>query len=255
MGNLRATSSFMSTISIVIPIFNEEAAIGFLEKAFYPFFEGSRLEVTVLLVNDGSTDNSLERIQKLCAKDRRFQFISFDRNYGLSAAIRAGFEYSKTEWVGYIDADLQTDPTDFVKFEPFLDSFDLVMGSRTERKDKFVKRLSSRFANWFRDSLLHDGVQDSGCPLKIIQREMAVSLPFFKGSHRFIPALVLMKDGKIKEIPVSHFPRMTGKSKFNVWNRLLGPLVDTIAVRWMMKRTIRYQISKRSEASKYSEST
>ena len=239
----------MQTISLVVPIFNEEAAIFSLRDAFIPYFENSKYEVVVLLVNDGSTDESLEKIKELCAKDEHFRFISFDRNYGLSAAIRAGFDHSKTDLVGYIDADLQTAPTDFLKFEPFLDSFDLVMGSRTQRKDKFVKRLSSRFANWFRDSLLHDGVQDSGCPLKIIRREMAVSLPFFKGSHRFIPALVLMKGGSIKEIPVSHFPRITGKSKFNVWNRLLGPLVDTLAVRWMMKRTIQYQISNRSEVS------
>ena len=238
----------MQTISLVVPIFNEEAAIFSLRDAFIPYFENSKYEVVVLLVNDGSTDESLEKIKELCAKDEHFRFISFDRNYGLSAAIRAGFDHSKTDLVGYIDADLQTAPTDFLKFEPFLDSFDLVMGSRTQRKDKFVKRLSSRFANWFRDSLLHDGVQDSGCPLKIIRREMAV-IPFFKGSHRFIPALVLMKGGSIKEIPVSHFPRITGKSKFNVWNRLLGPLVDTLAVRWMMKRTIQYQISNRSEVS------
>ena len=238
----------MQTISLVVPIFNEEAAIFSLRDAFIPYFENSKYEVVVLLVNDGSTDESLEKIKELCAKDEHFRFISFDRNYGLSAAIRAGFDHSKTDLVGYIDADLQTAPTDFLKFEPFLDSFDLVMGSRTQRKDKFVKRLFSRFANWFRDSLLHDGVQDSGCPLKIIRREMAV-IPFFKGSHRFIPALVLMKGGSIKEIPVSHFPRITGKSKFNVWNRLLGPLVDTLAVRWMMKRTIQYQISNRSEVS------
>ncbi len=243
----------MESISVVVPIFNEEDAIFSLHDAFTPYFENSKYEVIVLLVNDGSTDSSLERIKELCAKDDHFRFISFDQNYGLSAAIKAGFDHSKTDWVGYIDADLQTDPSDFLKFEPFLDSFDLVMGSRTERKDNLVKRLSSRFANWFRDSLLHDGVQDSGCPLKIIRREMAAKLPFFKGSHRFIPALVLMKVGTIKEIPVSHFSRTTGVSKFNVWNRLIGPFVDTIAVRWMMKREIQYQISMRSNHSEISD--
>lgn len=239
----------MESISVVVPIFNEEDAIFSLHDAFTSYFENSKFEVVVLLVNDGSSDNSLERIKELCEKDRHFQFISFDRNYGLSAAIKAGFDYSKTDWVGYIDADLQTDPTDFLKLESFLDSFDLVTGSRAERKDKFIKRLSSQFANWFRDSLLHDGVRDSGCPLKILRKEIAVKLPFFKGSHRFLPALVLMKGGTIKEIPVSHFPRLTGMSKFNVWNRLIGPFADTIAVRWMMKREIQYQISMRSNPS------
>ncbi len=234
----------MPEICIIVPVFNEEDAILGLPEAFSPFFDSSPFKIQVLLVNDGSTDKSLDRIREVCSKEVRFQFISFDRNYGLSSAIKAGFDQARTEWVGYIDADLQTSPMDFLKFDPYLESFDLVMGNRTgSRKDTFVKRFSSKFANWFRDSLLHDEVQDSGCPLKILRREMAVSLPFFKGMHRFIPALVLMRGGKVMEIPVEHFDRTTGKSKFNLWNRLLSPLVDTLAVRWMIKRNINYKIA------------
>lgn len=237
-------SCHMPAICIIVPIFNEEDAIPCLPEAFYPLFESSPFKIQVLLVNDGSTDASLDRIREVCASEARFRFISFDRNYGLSCAIKAGFDQARTEWVGYIDADLQTTPMDFLKFIPFLKTFDLVMGTRAgSRKDTVIKRFSSKFANWFRDSLLHDGVQDSGCPLKILRREMAVSLPFFKGMHRFIPALVQMRGGKVMEIPVKHFDRITGKSKFHLWNRLVSPLVDTLAVRWMIKRNINYKIS------------
>ncbi len=232
----------MASITIVIPVYNEEAGISAIVEAFGPYFKSTSLNAKVLFVNDGSTDQSLQEIEKVCLLNVHFEFISFEKNAGLSAAIKAGFDYSQSDWVGYIDADLQTDPMDFLSYEAFLGEFDLITGKRVNRKDSFVKNLSSSFANWFRDSLLHDHVSDSGCPLKIIRKDLAVSLPFFKGMHRFIPALVLMQGGKLKELPVSHFPRVTGKSKFHLWNRLLSPFLDTLAVRWMMKRKIDYKI-------------
>lgn len=246
----------MTSISIVIPVFNEVEGISSIVEAFQPYFKKTKLDAHILFVNDGSTDGSLAEIEKVCQKESNCHFISFEKNAGLSSAIKAGFDYSKTDWVGYIDADLQTIPLDFLSYEPFLEEFDLITGKRMNRKDSFVKNLSSSFANWFRDCLLHDGVSDSGCPLKIIKRDLAVSLPFFKGMHRFIPALILMQGGKLKEIPVSHFPRKTGKSKFNLWNRLLSPFIDTLAVRWMMKRKISYKIEitdKKSLSSKVNE--
>jgi len=232
----------MASISIIVPVYNEVDGISAILAAFLPYLEKTQLDAQVLFVNDGSTDGSLQEIEKVCREKSNCHFISFEKNAGLSAAIKAGFDFSKTDWVGYIDADLQTSPLDFLSYEPFMDEFDLITGKRVNRKDSFVKNMSSSFANWFRDSLLHDGVSDSGCPLKIIKTDLAVSLPFFKGMHRFIPALTLMQGGKLKEIPVSHFPRKTGKSKFNLWNRLLSPFVDTLAVRWMMKRKITYKI-------------
>ncbi len=233
-------------ITVIIPVFNEFEGIARILPAFEGYISRSKFEVTLLLVNDGSTDKSLDEIKKIAADSERVDFISFDKNAGLSAAIRAGFEKSTTKWVGYIDADLQTDPMDFLKLEAMIPAYDLVTGRREGRKDSTVKNMSSAFANWFRDSMLHDGVHDSGCPLKIMSRSAALDMPFFKGMHRFFPALTLIQGKKVIEIPVSHFPRITGKSKFNVWNRLLAPLQDTIAVRWMMKRQSEYIISEKS---------
>lgn len=233
-------------ITIIIPIFNEEEGIGRLLPAFEEYVKSSKFEVNLLLVNDGSTDNSLSEIKKLADLHEFVGYLSFDRNAGLSAAIRAGVEYSRTKWVGYIDADLQTDPMDFLKLEAMLADYDLVTGRREGRKDSWVKKMSSAFANKFREAILHDGVHDSGCPLKIMRRSVALEMPFFKGMHRFFPALALIQRKKVIEIPVKHFPRITGKSKFNVWNRLLSPLQDTMALHWMMKRQADYIISENS---------
>lgn len=233
-------------ITVIIPVFNEEEGIPRILPAFEGYMLQSKFEVRLLLVNDGSTDNSLAEIKKISAVHERIDFLSFEKNSGLSAAIIAGIKEARTEWVGYIDADLQTDPMDFLKLEAFVPEYDLVTGRREGRKDSKVKNMSSAFANWFRDSMLHDGVQDSGCPLKIMRRSMAMDMPFFKGMHRFFPALTLIQGKKIMEIPVSHFPRITGKSKFNVWNRLLSPLQDTIAVRWLRKRQVPVKITQNS---------
>tara|TARA_R110002012_G_scaffold86322_2_gene214502 strand:+ start:8047 stop:8814 length:768 start_codon:yes stop_codon:yes gene_type:complete len=233
-------------ITIVIPIFNEEEGIARLLPAFEEYMNSSKFDVNLLLVNDGSTDNSLIEIKKLAELHEHVGYLSFDKNAGLSAAIRAGFERSTTQWVGYIDGDLQTDPIDFLKLEEMIPSYDLVTGRREGRKDSTVKKMSSTFANWFRDSMLHDGVNDSGCPLKIMRRSVAMEMSFFNGMHRFFPALALIQGKKVIEIPVKHFPRITGKSKFNVWNRLLSPLQDTLALRWMMKRQAAYRISENS---------
>jgi glycosyltransferase involved in cell wall biosynthesis len=233
-------------ITIIIPIYNEEEGIPRLMPAFKGYINSSKFEVNILLVNDGSTDNSLIEIKKL-AKDYKYVgYLSFNKNAGLSAAIRAGVEKSKTKWVGYIDADLQTNPKDFLKLEALLPEYDLVTGRREGRKDSRVKKISSSFANWFRDSMLHDGVQDSGCPLKIMRTSVAMNMFFFKGMHRFFPALTLLQGKKVIEIPVRHFPRITGKSKFNVWNRILSPLQDTLAIRWLMKRQSDYTVSEYS---------
>lgn len=233
-------------ITVVIPIYNEEDGIKSILPAFTAYFERSKFDVQLLLVNDGSTDDSLVAIKELASQSDKVHYISFKKNAGLSAAIRAGIVSANTEWVGYIDADLQTDPIDFLKLEAFLGEFDLVTGWREGRKDSVVKNMSSSFANWFRDSLLHDGVQDSGCPLKIMRRSVALEMPFFKGMHRFFPALVQLQNKKVKEVPVTHFPRVTGQSKFNVWNRLLSPFMDTMAVRWLKKRQTPFEIGENS---------
>lgn len=238
----------MKRISVLIPIYNEEGNIQNIKSKMDGYILSTQYQVSVIFVNDGSVDGSLRLIKNICSVDQNYTYISFSRNCGLSAAIKAGIDIADSEWIGYIDGDLQTSPLDFLKFEPFFDDFELVTGFRQERKDNRVKKLSSSFANWFRQSLLKDGVHDSGCPLKIIKTDFAKKLPFYKGMHRFLPALVKIQGGRVKEIPVSHFPRTEGHSKFHLWNRMFHPFLDTLLVFWMKKRRITYQVKESSPA-------
>ncbi len=207
------------------------------------FIAGCKIPVGVLFVDDGSTDKSLELIRGICVESINYTYISLSENMGLSAAIKAGIDHADSKWIGYIDADLQTSPADFELLFPFINEYELVIGFRHQRKDKFVKRVSSRIANSFRRRVLDDGVRDTGCPLKIIKTDIARNIPFFKGMHRFIPALVQVLGGNVREVPVRHFPRLEGKSKYHLSNRIIHPFLDTLAVYWIKKRIINYHLS------------
>lgn len=234
-------------LTVVVPVYNEEANIVRLEEAFRSFLPAAVCPACVLFVNDGSTDRSLRGIEEICARNPHFYYISFARNAGLSAAIKAGIDYACSPLVGYIDADLQTTPEDFNLLLPFAADHALVTGIRANRKDTIFKRFQSRFANGFRRMMTHDGATDTGCPLKVMQTQAAQRVPFFRGMHRFLPALILLQEGaRYKEIPVRHFPRTAGVSKFSMWNRLIGPLMDCFAYRWMKKRAINYTVDRQN---------
>ena len=231
-------------LTIIVPVYNEEDNIERVEKELKKFLDTSAKKAKILFVNDGSKDKSQLLIEEICKRNAAFYFISFSQNKGLSAAIKAGFDYADTELIGYIDADLQTSPEDFNILLNELEDYALVTGVRSERKDSFVKNVSSTIANKIRRAFTHDGMDDTGCPLKIIRTDFAKRIPMFKGLHRFLPAMILLQNGKIKQVPVRHFPRIAGQAKFGLWNRLLGPLMDCFAYLWMKKKYINYTIAK-----------
>ncbi len=229
--------------TVIVPVYNEEDNMESLEQRLSDFISVSKKQTCILFVNDGSKDNSLSRIQEICGRHEDFLYISFAKNAGLSAAIKAGFDVTQSEYVGYIDADLQTTPEDFNLLLEYVAQNKLVMGIRANRKDSGFKRMQSKIANGFRRMMTNDGATDTGCPLKILHTDYAKRIPFFTGMHRFLPALILLQDGgSYKEIPVRHFPRVAGKSKFNLWNRLISPFKDCFAYRWMKHRYINYSI-------------
>ena len=232
--------------TIIIPVYNEEDNLLRVEKELTDYLAIATKKTKILFVNDGSQDKSQQLIEEICKRNNSFTFISFKNNYGLSAAISAGFKNANTELVGYIDSDLQTAPSDFNKLLEFIPEFDLVTGVRANRKDSFVKNMSSTIANGIRRSFTHDGMDDTGCPLKVIKTSYAQNIPMFKGLHRFLPAMILLQNGKIKQVPVQHFPRIAGVAKYGLWNRLLGPLMDCFAYVWMKKKYINYNIDKKS---------
>ncbi len=230
--------------TIIVPVYNEEDNISELERAFTAYLPRASKRTCVLFVNDGSNDTSGERIKEVCRRNNDFYYISFARNAGLSAAIKAGIDCAQSPLVGYIDADLQTTPEDFELLLPHSGDNALCTGIRAARRDSVFKLIQSKIANGFRRMMTGDGATDTGCPLKVMHTDAAKRIPFFKGMHRFLPALILLQEGaKYYETPVRHFPRMAGKSKFHLWNRLVSPFMDCFAYRWMKKRYINYNVA------------
>ncbi len=231
--------------TIIVPVYNEQDNLARVEQELLAYTQIATKKTAILFVNDGSKDNSQQMIEAICTRNKGFSFIAFKENKGLSAAIKAGFDAVNTELLGYMDSDLQTTPSDFNMLLEKIEEFDLVTGVRTNRKDSFIKNMSSKISNGIRRSFTHDGMDDTGCPLKVIKTTFAKKIPMFNGLHRFLPAMILLQGGKIIQVPVQHFPRIAGKAKFGVWNRLIGPFVDCFAYLWMKKKYINYEVAKK----------
>lgn len=242
---MNRTSDYQFTI--IVPFYNEEDNTAAMESklsAYLPVCAAS--PACVLFVNDGSTDGGGAIVREFCSRHEDFFYLELESNTGLSGALKAGFDNCFSPLLGYIDADFQTDVNDFNLLLPLAGQFEMVTGIRAKRNDGFVKRASSRFANAFRRAFTHDGVSDTGCPLKVIRTDVARRLPMFNGMHRFLPALVQMAGGRVKQVEVRHYPRLAGKSKYHLFNRILGPLGDCFGYRWMAKRYIDYKIKEDS---------
>lgn len=230
-------------LTIIVPVYNEVENIYRLEGKLATFVAQSlKLPACILFVNDGSTDGSRDLIIDVCYRQEHFYYIDLTKNRGLSTALKAGIDATWSTYIGYIDADLQTTPEDFNLLIPYLGEYEMVTGIRAKREDSLIKRIPSKIANRFRQFMTKDGIEDTGCPLKVMQTIYAKQIPLFTGMHRFLPALIQLQNGKVKQIPVRHFPRMAGKSKYNLSNRIVAPFWDCFAYRWMKSRYINYAI-------------
>jgi dolichol-phosphate mannosyltransferase len=224
-------------ISVVVPLFNEEESIAILQTELRTALSG--LDYEIIFVDDGSVDRTAERIETT----PNIRLIRFEKNSGQSAAIYAGLTAARGGTVVIIDGDLQNDPADIPKLlAEIARGADLVCGYRIKRRDTVAKRLTSRIANAVRSRYTKDGVRDTGCTLKAIQRECVSALFPFKGMHRFIPALVKAAGYRLVEIPVNHRPRRFGRSKYGLGNRALRATIDMFGVRWLLSRRLNYKI-------------
>lgn len=231
--------------SIVIPIKDEQENLipltEQLMKVLEARDESRSASFEILFIDDGSTDGSSALLDSLAVQYPRVRVLHFDRNYGQSSAFDAGFKHSTGELVITMDGDLQNDPNDIATLLPYTKQFDLVCGWRTNRHDSLIRTVSSRIANAVRSAVTGDNVHDTGCSLKIFKRAVVEKMQLFEGMHRFFPALALMQGFTITEVPVRHYPRTHGMSKYGVGNRLLKGLYDLMAVRWMQHRCLRYR--------------
>lgn len=196
----------------------------------------------LLFVDDGSGDHTAQVLRDLAAKQPEVRIISFRCNAGQSAALDAGFKNARGIRVVTLDADLQNDPCDIPYVLEMLNDYDVVCGIRQGRQDTWLRRTSSRFANYLRRRVLHDDIVDVGCSLRAYRQQCLGSIKLYTGMHRFLPVLLQIEGFRIGQVPVRHHPRQHGQSKYNVRNRAWRALMDLLAVRWMQNRQLRYEI-------------
>jgi glycosyltransferase involved in cell wall biosynthesis len=238
-------------LSIIVPAKDEAASLpGLLREiaeAFRPLIGprsgGHRLDgLEVVIVDDGSTDDTPEVLKSLQLEYPELRPVVLAENVGQSAATAAGFRAARGQWVAMLDADLQNRPADLATLWDALPGHDAALGWRVKREDVWSKRVISRLANAVRNKVLGQSIKDTGCSVRIFPREVALRLPMFHGSHRFLGPLLLREGCRIIQLPVTHRPRPHGTSHYNLLNRSIKVVVDLFGVAWLMRRPIRYRV-------------
>jgi len=217
----------MTSISVVVPVYNEEGNVAELHREIKEVCEANNYNYEIIFINDGSSD----RTHEICKTLKPLKYIRLRQNFGQTAAMDAGIKTAVKDYIVTMDGDRQNDPADIPMMIQYLEENDLdvVSGWRKHRKDTLMKRFVSRGANFLRHILVHDGIHDSGCSLKIYRRECFKGVNLYGEQHRFIPAILKIKGFTIGEIVVNHRPRIAGKTKYN-WKRTLKGFVDMISV-------------------------
>jgi len=236
------TNSQGLEISIVIPVYNERENLTLLDEKITKNIGPLHKSYEVILVDDGSVDGSAQLIRKLQDKNPHLRLIRFGSNHGQTAAFAAGFSKARGDTIVTMDADLQNDPADIPILLEKISEFDVVCGWRHKRNDPWIKKLSSKIANSVRNTLSEESIADTGCSLKAFRRACFKNIKLYNGMHRFFPTLMKMEGFSVTQVKVKHYPRMHGYSKYNIRNRLFTSFKDLLAIRWMKKRQINYDI-------------
>ena len=221
-------------ISVVIPLFNEEESIPHLHTALTAALDEYGRPYEVIIVDDGSRDRSFQLLKEIAQADPRFTVIRLRRNFGQTAAFSAGFNQARGDVVITMDADLQNDPRDVPKLMAKVDEgYDIVSGWRKDRQDRFWdRRLPSMIANRLISNVTDVRLHDYGCSLKAYRRDVLQHVRLYGELHRFIPALASQVGGTVTEVPVNHFARQYGRSKYGI-GRTVRVMLDLITV-WFL---------------------
>jgi glycosyltransferase involved in cell wall biosynthesis len=224
-------------ISIIAPIFNEEGNVAELHKqilaSLVALKQSEKIsDYEIIFVNDGSSDKTLEIMRTLSP----LVAINFRKNFGQTASMDAGIKRATGDILITIDGDLQNDPADFgLLLEKMKEGYDVVSGWRSKRKDGGYRKFLSKIANRMRSKLLDDGIHDTGCSLKAYKRECFYEVDLQGDMHRFIPAILRWQGFLVGEVPVNHRARVSGKSKYNNWKRIIKVFVDMISL-WFWRK-------------------
>lgn len=222
-------------LTVVIPVYNEVENLPLLHKALHEALDGLSRPWEVILVDDGSSDGSVEALEKLAASDpEKIRVVEFRRNFGQTAAVAAGIDHAQGEIIVMLDADLQNDPADIpMMLQKLEEGYDVVSGWRINRKDTFSRRLPSQIANglisWVTGVQLHD----YGCTLKAYRREVVTGFRLYGEMHRFIPVYARMVGARILEVRVRHHPRRFGKAKYGL-GRTFKVVLDLFTVKFLL---------------------
>jgi len=232
-------------ISVVVPVYNEEGNLSVLIPKLVKVLKGLGLSYEMIFVDDGSSDGSRKILKEMASQYPFLRVLRLRENRGLSTALVAGMREARGEKIVTLDSDLQNDPADIPRLLEYLDRYDMATGWRQKREDTWLKKISSKIGNAVRNRLSGEAIRDSACTLRAFKKECMKEIPVFNGMHRFLSTLVKMGGYRIIEVPVSHYPRKFGESKYNIRNRMVRSFIDLLAVRWMKRRTIRYDIEER----------
>ena len=223
--------------TIIIPIYNENESIFKLIKEINLELKNQNPEI--IIIDDGSTDDFFKNFSNLTFS-KNISVQRHKNNLGKCSAMLTGIKKAKNQIIACIDGDGQNPPSEIKKlisswYDPknLSNEFLLICGERIKRKDNFLKKISSKFANKFRKFLLNDQCNDTACALKVFNRKDFLSIDYFKNMHRFLPALFIKKKGKVINVPVKDRPRLSGKSKFNFHNRFWIGIIDLLKV-WIL---------------------
>ncbi len=228
---------------MVIPAHNEAENLGPLVREIGAALARTGGTWEIVLVDDGSSDATPARAAELAREIPHFRAVRHPSSRGQSFAVATGVRVAGGAWIATLDGDGQNDPADIPRLLAVRDATGaagagplLVAGYRRRRRDTWLKRVSSRVANAVRGRLLGDRTPDTGCGLKLFEREAFLALPHFDHMHRFLPALFLRAGGRVVSVEVAHRPRERGASHYGMWNRLWVGLVDILGVWWLIRR-------------------
>lgn len=235
----------MTQLSVVVPVFNERDNILPLIDEITAALRG-RIDFEIVYIDDDSKDDTLAVLGAAKAANPELRVIRHVSQSGQSTAIRNGVKASRGAWIATLDGDGQNDPADIPKLlamrEQSPAQFKLFAGWRVDRKDTGSKRIASKLANAIRRRLLRDDTPDTGCGIKLFEREAFLDLPYFNHMHRYLPALMQRAGWQVKSVPVNHRARSAGVSKYNNLNRALVGIADLRGVGWLIRRSKRTAI-------------
>jgi len=236
-------------LSVVVPLRDEEASLFALAEEIARALDGAGLAWECVWVDDGSTDGSAVALRRLACADPRHRALHLERACGQSAALAAGLRAARAGVVATLDADLQNDPADLPRLFALLEKSGtgMIQGVRARRRDHVVRRWSSRIANAFRNFVTGENVRDVGCAVRVFRAEYARGLPTFRGMHRFLPTLLRLRGCEIREVEVHHRPRVHGRTKYGIHNRLWVGFLDTFGVWWLKRRWVEPHVAWESD--------